>query len=122
MGSASKNRIKTRLWKYLMEKGPQPYAAMVEDLDWIGSSREISMLMDRCYLFERVGTEMVVQGGIAGATSLGGGYPVAVWGALPLDIAAKQFLTPRKHQIRPLAKQPAFVKKYVEDKLNEQNK
>jgi len=88
-----------------------PIAGMREDLDWIGNNREMSMLMDRCYLFEKVGTEKVAQGGryLAG----GGAYDVVVWGAIPLDIAVQQFINPPKHQIRPLSKQPAFVKKHV---------
>jgi len=123
MGSASKNRTKTRLWKYLMENGPQTYSRMIDDLPWLGPVRQVTMLLDRCYLFERVGTVRVTPGGVAGRGSVhrGGSYPVAVWGALPLDIATRQFLTPRKHQIRPLEKQPAFVRKYVEDKLDEEN-
>ena len=116
MSSASKNRIKTRLWHYLMQKGPQPYAQMIEDLDWLDSPNRVTQMLSRSYLFEIVGYEKTRALG-------GGGQMVAVWGALPLEVATKQFLEPaRKHHIRPLSKQPAFVRKYVEEKLDEQNK
>ena len=124
MGSANKNRIKTRIWKYLMDKGPMPIAGMREDLDWLGTPNEVSQMLDRSYLFEKVGTTKVGPSVISGinGTTAGGGYEVVVWGALPLEVATKKFMEPRKHQIRPLSKQPAFVRKYVEEKLDEQNK
>jgi hypothetical protein len=121
MGTANKNRTKARLWKYLMENGPQTYARMIDDLPWLGPVNQVTMLLTRCYLFEQVGKVRVARGGIAGSGSvhMGGNYDVVVWGALPLDIAVKQFLTPRKHQIRPLSKQPLFVREHVEAMMNE---
>jgi len=106
----AKIQDRAKIWEYLIEKGPMTVASIQDGLEWrLGSYQQISQMLSRCYLFEKVGTEKV-------ALFSGRWQPVIVWGAIPLDIAARQFLDPRKHQIRPLTKQPAFVREYVEDK------
>jgi len=105
-----KSAKQTKCYREIQKEGPMNTSQLLELLNKSSrlnsTSHEISQMLTRSPLFEKIGSEAVADLG-------GRNYQVSVWDILPLEEVARKWLSV-KHHIRKRSSLPMILRNEIE--------